>query len=230
MQNPVLHIAIDGPVASGKGEIAARLSHRLGILYVYTGGMYRALGLACIQRGISCKDSAGVRSLLNNVSIDIIPPDHQSAKQPKIVLNGNDVTQRIVEQDTAHAASDVATIPEVRAWMVAKQQELARGRSVVMEGRDICTRVLPGAQLKIFLTASVEERARRRWRQYQANAIQKTYEETLEDIQSRDLQDITRSVDPLVACPDAWILDTTGMKPEQAVDAIVRELTKRRLL
>ncbi len=230
MNDTPLQIAIDGPVASGKGDIAARLAKELNLLYIYTGAMYRALALACIQTGISCKDAVAVKNILRTVRIDIVQPNPTDEYPYKIVLNGNDITVRITKQDAAQGASDVGTLPFVRQWMVAGQQMLADGKAVVMEGRDIGLRVLPHASLKIYLTASQEERAKRRFREWQQRGIIKTFEETLKDTKARDLQDTTREVDPLQKLPDAWELDCTNLTQIQVVDTIKRELKKRNLL
>jgi CMP/dCMP kinase len=220
--NAPLHIAIDGPVASGKGDIASRLASKFHLLYIYTGSMYRALALACINAGIPCNDEKRVMDILNTISIDVTPHG--------VLLNGEDVSARIMKQDTAQGASDVGVMTRVRQWMVGRQQEMATGQGVVMEGRDIGLRVLPDAQLKIFLTASEDARARRRFLQWQAKGIHKTFKETLSDTKIRDLQDTTRKVDPLQKLPDAWELDTTHMTQEEVIAAIVCELKARKLI
>lgn len=225
-----LQIAIDGPVASGKGDIAGRLAKELNLTYIYTGAMYRMLALACIQEGVSTKDGQAVSSVLQKVSMSLLPPTRESTHPFIAVLNGLDVTERIFKQDVAIGSSDVGIIPDVRAWMVKNQQEMAKGKSVVMEGRDIGLRALPEAQLKIFLTATLEERAHRRWLQFKEKGIEKSREEVLEDTKLRDHQDTTRDTDPLQKLPDAWELDTTGMTQEQVVARIKEELKKRNLL
>ncbi len=222
-----LQIAIDGPVASGKGDIAARLASTFHLLYVYTGAMYRALALLCIQSGVPLKDESAVLSLLKKHSIAMSQPPVGSFYPYHITLNGVDVTERITHQDTAQGASDVGSLKAVRAWMVDVQKQIAKDNRVVMEGRDIALRVLPFAQLKIYLTASVEARAKRRYAQWLEKGIQKTFEETLEDTKIRDQQDMNRAVDPLQKMPDAWELDTTEMTQDQVIDTIKRELQKR---
>ena len=154
-----IQIAIDGPVAAGKGDIALRLAKELGIVYIYTGAMYRALGLACIKRLVPMDDQKRVLKVLQSIHIDLqYSPVNEKPYQ--VFLDGNDVTQRIIEQDTASAASAVGVHAAVRKEMVVKQKHIAEGKSVVMEGRDIGLRVLPDAQLKIYLSASIEERAK----------------------------------------------------------------------
>jgi CMP/dCMP kinase len=225
-----LQIAIDGPVAAGKGDIAARLAQQLHLVYIYTGAMYRALALACIRQKIPFKNKEKVLPLLESLSIVLTTPNPDSDKTFRVFLNAEDVTTEIFNQDVAMGTSDVSTIPEVRQVMVVKQQQLAKGKRVVMEGRDIGLRVLPKAQLKIFLTASLEERAQRRFKQWQELGINKTYAETLEDTENRDKQDTTRATDPLTKLPDAWELDTTGLTQEEVTDRIIQELSKRKLL
>jgi len=228
--NEPLHIAIDGPVASGKGDIAARLATSLGLLYIYTGAMYRALALACINHGVSCKDEKRVMELLKTLAIDIVSHATGSKYPYSVLLDGIDVSERITKQDTAQGASDVGVFPSIRVWMVKRQQQMAKGKRVVMEGRDIGLRVLPEAQLKIYLTASVDVRAQRRYIQWKASGIQKTFEETLADTKTRDLQDTTRTIDPLQKISDAWEIDTTHMTQDEVAAAIINELKERKLI
>lgn len=229
MAKQPLQIAIDGPVAAGKGDIAARLAQSLHLVYIYTGAMYRVLALACLREGVSFKDNKKVLEVLSKVAIDFGEVDSSSKRTFTVLLSGEDVTDEILEQRVAMGASDVSLIPEVRKIMVARQQEIARGKRVVMEGRDIGLRVLPDAQLKIYLTASVEERAHRRFLQWQEKNLNKSFEETLEDTKARDLQDMSRKTDPLMKLPDAWEFDTTGLSQEQVVERIINEVNKRKL-
>jgi cytidylate kinase len=229
MTNQPLQIAIDGPVAAGKGDIAARLSKELNLVYIYTGAMYRALALACVRKGVSFKDTKHVLEVLEHSTFDFGEVDFSTKRTFTILLNGEDVTDDILEQQIAMGASDVSTIPEVRQILVARQKEIAHGKRVVMEGRDIGLRVLPDAQMKIYLTASVEERAHRRFLQWEEQKLNKTFEETLEDTKARDLQDMTRKTDPLMKLHDAWEFDTTGLSQEQVVARIIEEVKKRTL-
>lgn len=224
-----IQIAIDGPVAAGKGDIALRLARDLGIVYIYTGAMYRALGLACLNRFVDLTDEKRVLEVFKTITIDL---EHSPLEEKpyKVFLDGVDVTKRILEQDAATGASIVGAHPEVRKEMVMKQKHIAEGASVVMEGRDIGLRVLPEADLKIYLTASVEERARRRREQFIQNGINKTFEEVVSDTKKRDEQDMNRATDPLMKLPDAWELDTTGLTQDDVVDAIKAELKKRGLV
>jgi len=228
MEGKPLQIAIDGPVAAGKGDIAARLAKECHLVYIYTGAMYRALALACIRNGVSFDDKAQVLSTLSLITLDFGQAD--PGETCKIFLNKEDVTDAIFEQSVATGASKVSAIPEVRKQLVARQQEIASGKDVVVEGRDIGLRVLPQAQLKIYLTASPEERARRRFLQWKEKGIAKTFEETLLDTKNRDSQDMTRDADPLMKLPDAWELDTTGLSQDEVIRRIKVELQNRHLV
>ncbi|MBI5614168.1 (d)CMP kinase [Candidatus Gottesmanbacteria bacterium] len=227
--NKHIQIAIDGPVAAGKGDIALRLAKELGLVYIYTGAMYRALGLACMSQSVPMDDQKKVLEVLQSIKIGLqYSPLHEKPYQ--VFLDGEDVTDRIIKQDAAMAASRVAAHADVRHEMVEQQKQIAQGKSVVMEGRDIALRILPEADLKIYLTASIEERAKRRLEQFQKNGIEKTLSDVLSDTKKRDEQDMGRAADPLKKLPDSWELDTTNLNQEQVVDAIKSELSKRGLL
>jgi len=225
-----LQIAIDGPVAAGKGDIAARLAKACHLIYINTGAMYRMLALACIEKNVDRSDVKEVLHVLDTVTIDLGAPEKNSAKTFVALLDGRDVTDRILDPDVSRGSSDVAVIPEVRRRMVDLQKHMAQGKAVVMEGRDIGLRVLPHAQLKIYLTASVEERSKRRFLQWQEKGITKSLEETIADTKFRDTQDMTRATDPLQKLPDAWELDTTGMTQDEVITTIVKELERRTLV
>jgi cytidylate kinase len=225
-----LQIAIDGPVGSGKSDISNRLASKLGLIYLYTGAMYRALAWICTRERISFKDSSRVLLLLKRYTIDLRPPSKDGSRGFSVLVGSTDITDKIFTPAMSQGASDVSTIPEVRTFMVARQQELAKGKNVVMEGRDIGLRVLPDAPLKIYLTASLEERARRRWEQYKTENPTKTLEQEIEETRVRDIQDTSRAADPLQKLPDAWELDTTGMTQEMVVTAVMAELRRRKLI
>ncbi len=225
-----LQIAIDGPVASGKGDISARLAKEFGLVYVYTGAMYRALALACIESEVPLKDQEKVLAMFSKINIDLVDPDQGSEYAYKVLLNGRDVTERVTHPDTSMGASEVGTLPMVRVEMVKSQQKIAENKRVVMEGRDIGLRVLPDAQFKIYLTASVEERAKRRQVQWESKGIVKPFDEVLKETKERDDQDMKRATDPLQKLPDAWELDTTSLNQEEVVAKIKAELERRHLL
>jgi len=219
-----LNIAMDGPVGAGKSSIAAEVARRLGILHLDTGAMYRAIGLTALRRGVDLKDEAACVALANDIDITVA---HQADGQHTFV-NGEDVTGLIRTPEVSMAASTVSKYLGVRQGMVALQQKLAAQTPMLVDGRDICLRVLPNATVKLYLTASAEERARRRWLEMNQKGAPDTYEQVLEDLKKRDDQDMNRQVDPLRPTPDAIIVDSTEMNFEQVVEhilAIVKEKT-----
>ena len=226
-----LQIAIDGPVGSGKSDISSRLAKELDLVYLYTGAMYRAVAWLSRQHNTAYKDEPAIVDLLMHHTIDLVPPPKESSRSFAVTVDSTDVTDLLFTPENDRPASDVSTLPEVRKRMVARQQELAEGKRVVMEGRDIGYRVLPNAQLKIYLTASVEERAQRRLDQWVTKGItNKTFEEALKETVERDTQDMNRPADPLKKLPDAWELDTTGLSQQEVIQKIKDEITKRNLL
>jgi len=216
-----IQIAIDGPSGSGKSTLAKAVSKKLGILYLDTGAMYRACGLKAILSGISPKDEKLVGEMIEKLDIDILFEDgHQ-----RILLDGKDVSEDIRRPDVSVAASDISSIPVVRVKMVAMQREIAGTRSVVLDGRDIGSYVLPDAQYKFFLTADPEERAKRRLEELALRGIHtQTYEEVLADIRYRDHQDSTRSFAPLTKMPDAIEIDTTPNTQAQTLQMLLKHL------
>ena len=225
-----LQIAIDGPVGAGKGDIADRIAKKFSLLYINTGAMYRMLALSCIEKGVDRKNEKEVLKLLQKTKIDLRPPKEGSDKTFIGLLDNRDVTDRLLDPDVSQGSSDVATLPEVRKHMVEMQKNMAKGKRVVMEGRDISLRVLPEAQLKIYLTASLRERAERRQKQWLLKGITKTPDEVVEETRIRDKQDMERQTDPLQKLPDAWELDTTGMTQDEVIEEIGRELKRRNLI
>jgi cytidylate kinase len=225
-----LQIAIDGPVGSGKSHIASELAKELGITYLYTGAMYRACALIAQRHDIPFKNEEHIIPILEQTSIDLQPAKEESTAPCTVLVNGEDVTEKLFTPVLDKGSSDISTVPRVRELMVKRQQELAQGQSVVMEGRDIGLRVLPNASIKIFLTASLAERAARRQQQYEKKGISKTFEEILKETEERDVQDTTRKADPLQKLPESWEYDTTGKTPETVVTEITNELKHRQLL
>jgi cytidylate kinase len=223
-------IAIDGPVASGKGTTAAALADKLGGFFINTGGMYRAVALFCIERRIDINNEAKVTSILPEVNIEV--------RDGKIFLNGSDVTERIKEPDTSDGSSVVAVYGSVREALVKKQQEIGKrvidqGKVVVAEGRDAGTRIFPGAALKVFLTASMEVRAKRRQVQYLVKGIKKEIQDLIEEIRIRDQRDTGRIIDPLSSDPgkDGYlVLDNSNQTSEQTAEVIMQKLIKRGLI
>ena len=224
-----LHIAIDGPVSAGKGTVARGLAERLSIPYIDTGAMYRAAAYLAQTSGISLEDVASVVRLVSEAKIEIRQPtsEERDGRLSTIILNGEDISWKIRSEEVGFGASVVSQHPQVRAILVAKQQEMARDRSVVMEGRDITTRVLPKAVVRIFLTASAEERAHRRQRQLKERGIIVPYEKVLSDLLARDRLDSTREVDPLRVTKGVWVLDTTDLTVPEVLEKIVKYIQKK---
>lgn len=219
-----LNIAMDGPVGAGKSSIAAEVARRLGILHLDTGAMYRAIGRTALVRGIDVTDEEAATDLCHQLNITV---SHEDDGQHTYV-DGEDVTGCIRTPEVSLAASTVAKYLGVRQAMVALQQKLAGETPMLVDGRDICVRVLPNATVKIFLTASAEERARRRWLEMQNKGETDTYEQVLADLKKRDDQDMNRQVDPLRPTANACIVDTTEMNFDQVVEhilSIVKEKT-----
>lgn len=219
-----LNVAIDGPVSSGKGTIAKAVASRLSYVYVDTGAMYRTMALYFIRNNMDIKDEELVRQHYNDINVEIV----NASDMQRYLLNGEDVTGNIREEKVGIGASDVSVYPFVREKMVELQQKLAQNTNVVMEGRDICTVVLPDAGIKVFLTASAEERARRRHTQLIEKGIDKTYDEVYTDLLTRDKQDTTREKDPLRQAEDAVLIDSTDIPIEGVVDKVMEIYNQRR--
>lgn len=210
-------IAIDGPAGAGKSSVARVVAAELGAIYLDTGAMYRSVGLYMLRNGVDPKDAAAVAARAQEAQVDI---EYQADGQ-HVLLNGEDVSLAIRENEVSAAASGVSAVPEVRVMLVARQQQIAREKSVVMDGRDIGTHVLPNATLKIFLTAAPEERARRRYLELQAKGQEVPFEQLLREINQRDWDDSHRAASPLKKAEDAIELDTSSMNKEEAAAAIL---------
>ncbi len=213
-----LTIAMDGPVGAGKSTVADAVAAKLGILHLDTGAMYRALALAAIRKGIDPENEPDVVELCMKTDISV---KYQNSGQ-RTLVEGEDVTGLIRTPEVSMAASTVSQYTKVREIMVSRQKALAAKTDMVLDGRDICTTVLPDATAKIFLTASAEERARRRWNELQQKGRTDSYEDVLTDLIKRDKQDMDRKVEPLRQAQDAVLVDTTEMSFEQSVDEIIR--------
>ncbi len=222
-----LTITIDGPAASGKSTIGEMLAQQLGYLYFDTGVMYRATTWMALQRGTPLQDEAAVTALAESLDIDVRPPTVDDGRQYTVLADGEDVTWKIRLPEVDANVSLVSTYRGVRQEMVRQQRRVAEGERIVMVGRDIGSVVLPEADLKIYLDATVEERAHRRWLELQARGRETDYEETLAMMRRRDEIDSHRSVSPLCIPQGAEVVDTTGLDIEQVL-ALVVALVKER--
>ena len=202
----MIQIAIDGPSGAGKSSLARRLAGELGFLYVDTGALYRAIGLYMMRAGVEMTDPAQVLPQLKKLQLELRYIDGAQ----HVFLNGEDVSEEIRREPVSMAASKVSAHQGVRDFLTETQREIARKNNVLMDGRDIGTVILPDAQIKIFLTASAEERARRRTLELQQKGQKVDYEEVLEDIRRRDYDDSHRAAAPLRQAEDAVLVDTTG--------------------
>lgn len=224
-----LVIAIDGPAGAGKSTVARRVAARLSLPYIDTGAMYRAVTWKVLQTGTDPADTGAVARLAERICISFVPGDEKPGDEniPKVLVDGEDVTAAIRAPGVSEQVSRVASIPEVRAVLTRRQRELVTERGAVVEGRDIGTWVLPDADCKVFLTASLEERTRRRWQELRQAGESASLEEVGRDLRERDAADSGRSVAPLAAAADAMVIDTTAMGVEEAVEAVVRACRAR---
>lgn len=220
----VIQIAIDGPSGSGKSTLARNLASALGFVYIDTGSLYRAIGLVASRNGVSLDAPEGVCPLLAGLALELRLENGGSAVYLEGKRLGNEIRTSLVSQYT----SQVSKVPEVRAFLLETQQEIAKKNSVVMDGRDIGTVVLPNAQLKLFLCASSAQRAERRYAELSAKGERVTKEQVLADLTWRDENDRKREIAPAKPAPDAVFLDNSGMAPEETLRAAL-ELVRERL-
>ena len=211
-----LNIAIDGPAGSGKSTVAKAVSQALNITYLDTGAMYRMVTLKVLNDHVAFDDVDKIKEILEDLQIEF--------KNQRLLLNGQDVTEVIRNSQVAKHVSKIAAISQVRKKLVEMQQEIARGQNIVMDGRDIGTHVLPNAEYKFFLVASVEERARRRMSDFKAQNIDISMKELIKDIEDRDQQDMNRAVSPLKQAEDAILIDTTHMTIQEVINFILKEI------
>jgi len=214
-------IAIDGPAASGKSTIGEMLARRLGYLYFDTGAMYRAVTLAALRQGIDPGNEDAVTRLAQAIHIDILSPTVQDGRQYTVLADGEDITWSIRQPEVDANVSRVSAYRGVRAEMVRQQRRIAEGRSIVMVGRDIGTVVLPDADLKLYLDASAEERARRRYQELRERGRPADYDEILAMMRRRDAIDSGREISPLRAAEDAVVIDTTSLTIEQVIEKVL---------
>jgi cytidylate kinase len=219
-----LTIAIDGPAGSGKSTVARRVAALLGYLYLDSGAMYRAVALKALERKVPMENEAALVTLTRETHIELKAPtveQEAAGLKNRVFLDGGEVTQEIRTPEVAQAASRLATIAGVREVLVTEQQRAGQGGGVVMEGRDIGTVVFPRAELKIFLEASPETRAERRWNEHQEKGEEMTLLEVLREVKERDQRDRERKVSPLVRAKDAVLVDNTAMGIEETARLIV---------
>lgn len=217
-------VAIDGPSGAGKSTIARILAKELQFIYVDTGALYRAVGYSALQNGISPTDASAVEAFLSDLKVSL---EYKNGEQ-RVFANGKDVSDYIRTPEVSQAASAVSAIPVVRQFLFSLQQDMAKTNCVIMDGRDIGTVVLPHAKVKIFLTASAEDRARRRYDELILKGLDVTYEDVLKDMIARDKQDSERAAAPLKAADDAVLVDTSGNTLEQSV-ALLRKIVEDKL-
>jgi cytidylate kinase len=223
--DPALVIAIDGPSGSGKSTVARRVAKRLGLRYLDTGAMYRALTWQALQRRVDLEDAAALGELAERARIE----PGTSPRRPTIAIDGVDVSAPIRTRAVTNAVSAVSAVPTVRAVLVGRQRDLIAEGGIVVEGRDIGTTVAPGAPLKIFLTASSEIRAARRHRQLASVGDVAGEHDTRAEIDRRDARDSTRAASPLLQAPDAVVVDSTGRTVDQVVGEVLAEAARRGL-
>ena len=213
-------VAIDGPAGAGKGTITKLVGEKLNLVNVDTGATFRCVALNMLKENVGIDEEEKIKTLLEKINIEMYP-------EGEIFLNGEDVTKRIRENDVNNFVSPVSTIKVVRDKLLEIQRKIAEGKNVIMEGRDIGTTVFPNADVKIYLDATPEERARRRILQNKEKGINITYEEVLENIKDRDKRDSTRKVAPLKRAEDAIYVDSTNLNIEQVVDKIIKIIEEK---
>ncbi|WP_419893751.1 (d)CMP kinase [Oceanobacillus kimchii] len=218
----IITVAIDGPAAAGKSTVAKMIANQLGFIYVDTGAMYRALTYQSLQEGVDPKNEEKVLTILMNSIIEL----KQTENGQRVFVNNKDVSEEIRYPDVTSQVSFVAQHPSIRKEMVSRQQKLANNRSVVMDGRDIGTHVLPDAEVKIFLVASVEERAKRRHEENIKKGIPSDIQSLKKEISDRDQIDSNREVSPLIKAKDAIEVDTTSLSITEVKDQILQEISK----
>ena len=219
-----VRVAIDGPSGAGKSTLARAAAARLGFLYVDTGAIYRTIGLYARDRALSLDGGDAIGAALPGLRVEL---RYDEAGQQRMFLNGRDVSGEIRRPEISRYASAVSALPVVRAYLLEKQRELAREDSVVMDGRDIGTVVLPDAEVKIFLTASAEVRAERRCRELEERGTPQPLEEVLRDIEDRDFRDTHREAAPLRQAEDAALLDTSALDFRQSLEALLAIIRER---
>lgn len=217
-------VAIDGPAGAGKSSVAKAVGKQLGLLYVDTGALYRTVGLAALRKGVDASSKAEVEALLKEISVEM---DFSETSGQVVLLNGEDVSGLIRTPQVSMAASDFSALPIVREYLLSLQRDIAKTKNVIMDGRDIGTVVLPQAQVKIFLTASPESRAQRRYKELVEKGEKTTVKDVLRDVIKRDYNDTNRKAAPLRPAEDSILVDTTNLDFEGSVEAVAKIIRER---
>ena len=217
-------IAVDGPAGAGKSSLSKKLAEVYGLVYLDTGAIYRTVGLACYRRGVDRKDETAVSAVLPELDIRI---RYNEEGQQRMILNGEDVSEAIRMPEISLCASEVSALPSCRAYLLDMQRRFAREYNVILDGRDIGTVVLPNADLKIYLTASSEARAQRRFLELQQKGVEANFEEVLRDIILRDEQDMNRAIAPLRQADDAVLVDTSELNLQESLEALCALVDER---
>lgn len=220
----MIEIALDGPSGAGKSTLARAAAKQLGYLYVDTGACYRAAALYAIQKGIDLSNPDNFVSELENIEIEL---KHNENGEQRVILNGKDVSDDIRTAEVSEKSSLISAIPEVRNWLLELQRGMSKVQNIIMDGRDIGTVVLPNAHIKIFLTAAIEERAKRRHLEYLAKGVEIGYDKVLEELLKRDQRDTERKVAPLKKAEDAICLDSTDLTFEETLESILKIIKDR---
>ena len=218
-----ISVAIDGPSGAGKSTVARAAAAKLGYVYVDTGAMYRSIGLAVCRRGIAGEDTAGIIATLPEIAIQLT---YQDGAQ-HVLLNGEDVSEAIRTPEISYYASKVSAVPEVRQFLLETQRNMAKNSSILMDGRDIGTVILPDAPVKIFLTASAQSRAERRYKELLMKGEKHDYQNVLADVRARDYQDTHRAAAPLRQAEDAVLVDTSELNFDQSFEALKKVIQDR---
>lgn len=217
-------VAVDGTAGSGKGSVTKVVAERLNLVTIDTGAMYRSVTLAMLEKNVGLEETDKIAEILKDIKIEFV----EEGTDKKVFLNGKDVTLQIRSKEVNEFVSPVSTIKMVREHMAHMQREMAKSIDVIMEGRDIGTNVFPNADVKIYLDASPEERAERRFRQNKENGIDIPFEEILKNVKERDYIDSHREIAPLTKAPDAVYIDSTGMTIEEEAEAVIRVINEKR--
>lgn len=218
-------VGIDGPAGSGKGTVTKQVANRLGLINIDTGSTYRCVALETINQGVRLEEKDKIIEIAKTIKVDI----QALPEGDRIFLNGKEVTKEIRSKEVTEIVSQISSIKEVRFEMVNLQRRLAEGKDVIMEGRDICTYVFPNADVKIYLDASIEERAKRRYKEMQEKNINMSYEEVEENIRKRDENDKAKEIGALKKAEDSIVVDTTSLTIEQVVEKIIEIINNKKI-